>query len=241
MALMRLAQKYGPDVADLLIKDYVPESADSPGDWSTVTFDHVLDMATGNYESAVRMADEEQWDSDPFWSEEYYAEKIAAAFNWPHSADPGTQWVYRSSDTFILTRALTNYLETQEGEETDIFEFVVEEVYKPLKMGPGVFTTQRTQDNNWHGQPLGLSGIWWIPDDLAKIANFLNVDGGTIGGEQILHPEMLAAALQRDPNDRGVKGQRGELSRFPHPVVQLAVPGCYATGHRVVLQAGGPR
>ncbi len=33
VALMRLAQKYGPEVADLLIKDYVPEAARSPGDW----------------------------------------------------------------------------------------------------------------------------------------------------------------------------------------------------------------
>ena len=52
LALMRLAQKYGPDVRDALIKDYVPEAADSIGDWSAVTFDHVLDMATGNYESS---------------------------------------------------------------------------------------------------------------------------------------------------------------------------------------------
>lgn len=101
VALMRLAQKYDPAMPGLLIKDYVPEAADSPGDWSAVTFDHVLDMVTGNYRSPESMMDEEQWDN-PFWNEEYYAEKIAA---------PGTQWVYRSSDTFIVTRAMQNYLE----------------------------------------------------------------------------------------------------------------------------------
>lgn len=212
VALMRLAQKYDAAAPALLIKDYVPEAAESRGNWSTVTFDHVLDMATGNYETAEFMVDEESWDTDPFWSEEYYAEKIAAAFDWPHSADPGTQWVYRSSDTFILTRALGNYLSAQENEQVDIYEFVVEEVYKPLKMGPGVFTTQRTQDNNWQGQPVGLSGIWWIPDDLAKIANFLNVDGGVIAGEQILHPEALAASLQRDLDDRGVDTPWGKYN-----------------------------
>lgn len=208
IALMRLAQKYDPDVADFLIKDFVPEAADSPGDWSTVTFDHVLDMATGNYETAAWMVDEEQWDN-PFWNEEYYAEKIAAAFDWPHSATPGTQWVYRSSDTFILTQALGNYLGTQTGINADIFEFVVEEVYKPLKMGPGVFSTQRTQDENWTGQPIGLGGMWWIPDDLAKIANFLNADGGAIDGQQIIHPDMLSATLQRDRKDRGVENYPG--------------------------------
>jgi len=30
------------------------------------------------------------------------------------------------------------------------------------------------------------------------------VDGGAIGGEQFLQPDQLAAALQRDPDDRGV-------------------------------------
>jgi CubicO group peptidase (beta-lactamase class C family) len=212
MALMRLAQKYDPSTPSLLIKDYVPEAADSRGDWSTVTFDHVLDMATGNYESAGNMVDEEHWDTDPFWSEEYYAERIAAAFDWPHSADPGIQWVYRTFDTFIVTRALGNYLQTHESAEADIFEFVVEEVYKPLKMGPGVFTTLRTKDSNWQGQPYGGYGMWWIPDDLAKIGNFLNADSGAIGSEQILHPEVLAASLQRDPEDRGVNTPWGKYN-----------------------------
>ena len=209
VALMRLAQKYDPAAPGLLVKDYVPEAAASHGDWSTVTFDHVLDMATGNYESAGFMVDEEHWDSDPFWIEEYYTERIAAAFDWPHSADPGTQWVYRTFDTFIVTRALHNYLGSLESSDADIFEFVVDEVYIPLKMGPGVFTTLRTKDDNWQGQPVGGYGMWWVPDDLAKISNFLNADGGTIDGEQILHPGILAASLQRDPDERGVENYPG--------------------------------
>ena len=204
MALMRLAQKYDPAAPDLLIADYVPEAVDSPGDWSSVTFNHVLDMSTGNYRSAGFMIDEETWDSDPFWSEEYYPDVITAAFNWPHSAPPGTQWVYRTSDTFIITRALQNYLQTQSDPQADIFQFVVDEVYMPLNIGPGAFSTLRTKDDNWQGQSYGGYGMWWIPDDLAKIANFLNADGGAVDGEQILHPALLAAALQQDPNDRGV-------------------------------------
>ena len=150
------------------------------------------------------MVDEEEWDN-PFWVEGFYDKIIAAAFNWPHGGPPGTQWVYRTSDTFILTTALQNFLESKEGVEADIFDFVVDEIYKPLKMGPGVFSVLRTQDNNWHGQPYGGLGMWWIPDDLAKIGNFLNVDKGKIDDVQILHPEMLAASLQQDPSDRGVR------------------------------------
>ncbi|MDH3944149.1 MAG: beta-lactamase family protein, partial [Anaerolineae bacterium] len=192
-ALMRLAQMYGEDVPASLIADHVPEAAASPGDWSRVTFDHTLDMATGNYRSPGYMVDEEQWDSDPFWKEEYYAELITAAFNWPHSSDPGTQWVYRTSDTFILTQALQNYLRAKQDPDADIFEFVVQEIYIPLEMGPGVYSPLRTRDDDFQGQPYGGYGMWWIPDDLAKIASFMGVDGGRIAGEQILHPATLAA------------------------------------------------
>jgi len=204
VALMRLAQKYDPEVGQSLIKDYLPEAADSIGDWSSVTFDHVLDMAAGNYRTAERMVDEENWDGDPFWSEDYYGPKIEAAFNWPHSAPPGTRWVYRTFDTFIVTRAMQNYMISQRGEAADIFDFVVEEVYKPLGLGPGVFSTLRTKDDNWQGQSYGGYGLWWIPDDIAKITTFLNLDHGRINGVQILHPDLLEDALQRDPDDRGV-------------------------------------
>jgi CubicO group peptidase (beta-lactamase class C family) len=212
MTMMRLAQKYDPGVPNLLVKDYVAEVANSPGDWSAVTFDHVLDMATGNYNSAAHMVDEEQWDN-PFWTGEYYDEIIAAALNWPHSAPPGTQWVYRTSDTFIVTRAMQSYLDDVADSQMDIFEFAVDEIYKPLKMGPGVFSILRTKDDNWQGYPYGGLGMWWIPDDLAKIGHFLNAVGGVIDGEQILHPGVLSAALQRDPDDRGVnRGHQGKYN-----------------------------
>jgi hypothetical protein len=169
---MRLAQKFDPEVPDFLIKDYVPEYENSPGDWSTVTFDHTLDMATGNYKSAKFMEDEDSRKTGDFWSTDYYGEKITAAFDWPHSANPGTQWVYRTFDTFILTRAMQNYLQTQEDPEADIYEFLVEEVFKPINIGPGAYTSQRTKDDNWQGQVLGGYGLWWIHDDIAKIAAF---------------------------------------------------------------------
>jgi hypothetical protein len=204
VALMRLAQKYGPDVAALLIKDYVPEHADSPGNWDDVTFDNTIDMATGNYQSPGYMVDEDGAKMGEYFDTQPYTERIAAAFDWPHSADPGTRWVYRTSDTFILTRALHNYLQSQEGSKADIFQFVVDEVYAPLKVGPGAHTSMRTADDDWQGQPEGGYGLWWIQDDIAKIATLLNNNGGEIDGEQVLHPDLLADAMQRNPDDRGV-------------------------------------
>ncbi|MFZ0492075.1 MAG: serine hydrolase domain-containing protein [Acidimicrobiia bacterium] len=203
IALMRLTEKYGTDVPDLFVKDYVPETADSPGDWSAVTFDDLLDMASGNFTTSAYMVDEEHWD-DAFWTAQYKDPMLADALHYPHGADPGTTWVYHTSDTFILVDALQNYLRSKEGPDADLFRFVVDEVYRPLGLGPGLFATMRTRDDDWKGQALGGQGLWWIPDDLAKLAVFLNVDDGAVDGQHLLDPDLLAAALQRDPADPGV-------------------------------------
>jgi CubicO group peptidase (beta-lactamase class C family) len=205
VALMRLAQEYGPEVADLLIRDYVPETTSSPGEWQRVTLNDTIDMATGYYISSGYMVDEDSEKMGEFFGAQPYAERIAAALDWPHGSEPGTRWVYRTSDTFILTRALHNYLQSREGPDADIYQFVVEEVYRPLGVGPGALTTMRTADDEWQGQAEGGYGLWWIPDDIAKIATLLNDDRGVIGGVQVLHPALLAASLQRDPDDRGVR------------------------------------
>jgi hypothetical protein len=206
VALMRLAQRYGLEVAGLLIKDYVPEYMDSPGDWSEVTFNHTLDMATGNYLSSEFFADEANLELNrPFFDADSYADRIAAALNCPHSAAPGTQFVYNTPNTFILTRAMHNYLQSQEGPDADIFQFVVDEVYVPIQIGPGMHTTIRTSDDNWQGQAMGAFGLLWTQDDIAKMATLLNNDGGVAGGVQILHPGLLAGAMQQDPSDRGME------------------------------------
>lgn len=202
--LMRLEQKYEPNLGNFLIKDYLPEYTSSLGDWSSVTFNNTIDMATGNYKSALYMSDDGSLQMDDFYLAETYDQRITAALNWPHKAAPGTVWVYRTSDTFIMGRALHNYLQTQEGSNADIFNFLVDEILKPINIGPGAFTTLRTSDNNWQGQALAGYGMWFIADDVAKISNFLNVDGGAAGGNQLLHPGSLADALQQDPNNRGM-------------------------------------
>ena len=212
LCMMRLGQKYEPQIADLLVKDYVPEAAESPGDWSEVTFDDILDMATGNFTSSGFMVDEEGRIFREFFGTDKYEDMIRIAFDWPHSTKPGTQWVYRSSDTFIAVQALQNYLRTKEGADADLYEFAVHEIYTPIHMGPGLFTTQRTSENNWQGQPLGASGMWWTPDDIAKLGNFLNVERGKVNDEQLLQLDILSSALQADPNDRGVNRPGGKYN-----------------------------
>jgi hypothetical protein len=204
VALMRLGQKYGRGVADLLIQDYLPETATSAGDWAAVTFQNALDMSTGNYTQPGFEADEAGPIATSFLDEaETYLAKINAALRYPHQASPGQAWNYHTSDTFILTRAMNNYLVQQEGNQADIFNMVRDEVFIPLHLSAGALTTLRT-DNSPAGAPFGGYGLFWTQDDIAKIVVFLNDQNGNINSNQILEPSMLAAAMQKEPMNRGL-------------------------------------
>jgi hypothetical protein len=204
LALMRLGQKYGSGVADLLIRDFVPESFGAAGDWTAVTFRNTLDMATGNFQLPGFQADETGPLMANFLDEaETYDDKINAAFRFPNQTPPGQVWNYHTSDSFILTRAMNNYLVQKEGSQADIFNLMRDEVYIPLKLSAGALTSLRT-DNSPSGFPFGGYGLFWTQDDIAKLALFMNVQQGSLIDGNILEPDMLAAAMQRNPQDRGL-------------------------------------
>jgi hypothetical protein len=204
LALMRLGQKYGVGVYNLLIKDYVPEAAGAAGDWSAVTFENTLDMATGNYDQSGFEVDEAGPVMASFLDEsETLADKIKSAFRFPNQKAPGQVWVYHTSDIFILTRAMNNYLVRREGSGADIFNLVRDEVYIPLHLSAGALTTLRT-DNSPSGAPFGGYGLFWTQDDIAKVGLLLNDQNGMIDGVQVLEPGMLAAAMQRNAEEGGL-------------------------------------
>lgn len=204
VAMMSLAQQYGPGVYGELVRDHVPEAVNASGEWSSVTIEHASDMVVGNYQSALYMVDDGSATMDnEFYLVESHADKIAGAFTWPNKAAPGTTWVYHTGDTYILTQALEAFLSSRTGVSTDLFDYLVAEVFVPLYIGEGAHTSLRTSDNDWSGRAFGGYGLWFVPDDVAKIGRFLTVDGGAVGGSQILDPMGLAASLQQDPADRG--------------------------------------
>lgn len=204
MSMMRLTEKYGAGVPNLLIKDYVPEYSAAAGDWTNVTFNNTLDMATGNYRFSTYERDEDGTQMGDFFAAETYADRIAEAFSWGYKTTPGTTWVYHTSDTFIVTQAMDGYLKSKEGSSADIYDMLVNEVFSPIGIGPGAYTTLRTSDNNWQGQPFGGYGLWLNQDDVAKIVTLLNNDGGAHGGTQLLDTAVLAAAMQENGADRGL-------------------------------------
>jgi hypothetical protein len=203
VAMMRLGQLYGPGVYSQLIRDYVPQYT-AGGDWSNVTFDNTVDLATGNYLSATYMLDEEKSPQEAaFFDAEDYAPKINDAFvAFPGQVPPGTVWVYHSSDAFIVNQAMNGYLQQQQGSNADIFNMVRQDVFAPLHISLG-FDTLRT-DNSATGKALGDAGLFVIQDDIAKISKLLNNDSGMVDGNQILDPVRLQETLQRTPTPFGL-------------------------------------
>lgn len=202
VGLMRLGQKYGTGVYTQLIKTYVTETASAPGVWTNVTFNNALDMTTGNYRQPGDEVDEAGSFMTTFFVAVPYASKMTAALNFPNKTTPGSLWVYHSSDTFILGRAMNKYLAAQGG-GTDYFNMLRDEVYKPANMTAGFMTTERT-DNSATGVPFSGYGLFWTQDDIAKMVKLLNNTHGVIGSTQVLQPAMLDDSMQRNPADRGV-------------------------------------
>jgi hypothetical protein len=202
VAMMRLGEMYGSAAYHQLIRDFLPQYV-MGGDWSKVTFANTLDMATGNYLKPEFHLDEDSLQEAAFLMAESYDKKIAAAFTpFPHKAEPGTTWIYQSHATFLVTQAMTGYLQKQGG-GSDLFNLVRDTVYKPIHLSKGGLTTIRTDDSET-GRPDGYFGLFYIQDDVAKIGRFLNEGQGKINGKQVLDPDRLQESLFRKPSSLGL-------------------------------------
>lgn len=167
-------------------------------------------MATGNYISHGYETDSHGYETDEagptmadFFTAEPYADKMRLALSFPRKAGPGSQWAYHTSDTYLATRAMTNYLQDKAGSDADIFGMLRDDVLEPVGVGPDSLVSSRT-DNSPGRAPFGGYGMFWTQDPVARFAKFLNNDHGAVNGTQILDPALLTATMQRDPEDRGM-------------------------------------
>ena len=202
LALMRLEKQY-PGVMQERISDHVPACAAS-GTWDGVTFENALDMATGHYQSIEPEADENAAVDQDFFLVEGHSEKIELACSqYPYRAGPGKQWVYHTSDTYLLGTAMQAFLRAREGPDADIYrDLLVDPVWKPLGLSATMDETRRTQDAD--AQPFTGWGLFMQRGDLARLLDFLGREDGRIDAVDMFASAPLAAALQKVPNDRGL-------------------------------------
>jgi len=200
VALLRLAEKYGEDVFDLKVVDYVTIAAAHDG-WRSVTFADALNMATGvgdnmpeRVEPNVMHGDEDQPKFLGFLRALSRKEKMDIAFSYAdYPWGPGEVARYNSINTFILSAAMDGFLKSREGPDADIWEMVLAEVYRPIGIMHAPIMRTVEPDGSVGLPPFGY-GLYPNIDDMAKLSMLFQT-GGRYHGQQILHAGRLAEAM----------------------------------------------
>lgn len=216
IALMRM-QRIDPGIKDRKVSDVVLASGCRREDWHDVSLVDLLDMASGHYTDPAYMADEDSADVVAFFRPVENNTKIAFACEaYARKQAPGERWIYHTADTYLLGVALQTLLRQQPGQaHDDVFNDVVDaEIYAPLKLSPTARVTRRSYDSA--AQPFFGWGLTLYADDIAKLADFLNVDRGRINGKPMLDQAMLDAAMQRDPSNGGLQVAHLDRYRYQH-------------------------
>ena len=196
VGLMRLEKLY-PGSRNMIIGNLVNACKES-GNWSDVTIENALDMATGNYESLTPFADEGARNVSRFFSSLSHQGKIDYACSiYSRKAPPGTQWVYHTWDTYLVGTAMNAHLRNLTGNpKADYFnDLIVADILKPLGISPTTQKQQTTYDSTT--QPFSGYGLFYHPDDVAKIGQFLN-SGAKIRNAEMLDASMFSSVMKAD-------------------------------------------
>jgi len=189
LSMFYLAQRYGEEVFNEKITDYVQALASHPG-WQGVTFSHVLNMVTGTVgrdDGKLIM---------PLIFSPSAEEGIKAVSNLGDSPEaPGEKSNYASTNTFVLSYAMQKYVEKKEGKGVYYWDLVRENVLKPIKAG--YLALQHTEESDGSkGIPTLGWGAFPTIDEIAKISLLLSNEG-EYRGQQLLHKGKIREALHR--------------------------------------------
>ena len=209
LGLMALEKRY-PGASDALVADHV--AAFSGEQWNDVTFRHLADMTTGNYKSAKPHVDEAAAHYMPFFDAVTSAEKTAfVCDHFKRKSKPGKRWVYHTSDTYLLGVAMNGFLAAKEGSGADFYRNILVPIWRQLGLSPLSHTIRRTGGEP--RQPFTGYGMVLTRGDIAKIAYALASANDAFASNFV--PEMLGAAMQRDPDARGKKAGGADL-KYKH-------------------------
>ncbi len=188
-----------PEFATIPVDELIPECDLEDRRWKDVTPAHLLNMTTGNYESTVFNADEDAVSMVTFFEAETHAGKVQFSCKaWPHKSEPGTQWAYHTTDTYLLGVAMNRYLKKKLGPQSDIYDDIVyPQVFKQLGLSPVSRWTHRTYDDV--AQPFTGFGLVFHQDDILQIALAINTESEL---SKHLAGADFAAAMFRSDNPR---------------------------------------
>jgi hypothetical protein len=212
LALLRLAQVYGPWVLTLDIGDYV-QGLDPK--WRRIRFIDAANMSTGfGGTGSFKTHPNDIFDGylggnyDAWYTAPSLEEKLREIDTnlRPYPWQPGTVMRYRDQDYFILGVAIDRFLKSVRGPQADLWKMVQTEVLEPIGVHHAPAVRTREAD--------GTDGVVWCNagyyptlDDLAKIA-LLYQARGEHAGVQILNRELTEGLLA----GRNALVKRGDAS-----------------------------
>ena len=158
-------------ISDLVVEDLVKECKGKK--WRDVTVEDLSDMATGNFFSSTFDIDEAGLKQMRFiFDAPTDAKKIELACNaYPRKSKPGTRFVYHTSDTYILGKALNSFL----AKNTDIDDYYSDLLipfFKDLKLSYAPSSTLKTEGDI--KQPYTGWGMYLLQDDLMQLSKFIH-------------------------------------------------------------------
>lgn len=211
LAMFHLAQRYGDDIFDIYVTDIIPEALAFPG-WQGVTFEHLLNMATGT-------AGEDAGNSSFAFRPDSTHEILQFVGQLGDAPPlPGEEFSYATTHTIVLSIAMQRLVEDQEGPGVYYWDLIQRDVLD--KIGVYNLPMQTSlEPNGTKGLPTLGVGAFPNADEIAKIVQ-LYLDEGNHEGVQLLSRTRLRDAINRT-DWQGYK--IGEFSSYKHSFWQFSV------------------
>lgn len=202
IGLMRLEALY-PGAQNLLVKDLVPECHA----WGDISLKHLLNNTSGRYGSKSPHRDEDKH-LLAFLKETSTADKTRHVCNRYRVKDkPGEQWVYHTTEYWLLGVAMQNFWRQQRGNERDFYTDLLVPIWRDLGLSPLTAVPHREQD-----QPFTGWGLTLLRSDIAKLASALSASDPILTDR--LDKSMLDKAMQREAVDRGSRAGAADLKFY---------------------------
>lgn len=194
LTLMRLENLY-PGAKNQKIADFIP--ACKKAGWTDVTFESMLDMASGHYITAKSYEDEKK--VDIFLTKPTNREKTDfSCATFPKKDRGGKTWVYRTMDTWLLGVAMQNFWrKKQQNPKADFYTDLIEPLWKNLGLSDQI-STARGEGR----QPYAGTEMFFVRGDIAKIAHALATKDEKLTSK--LDSNMLKAAMQNSSSPKGL-------------------------------------
>ena len=199
IGLMRLEALY-PGAQNLLVKDLIPECVA----WADISLKHLLNNTTGRYGSKYPHRDEAKHLFAFFEEPSVKAKTEHACNRYRTKAKPGEQWVYHTTEFWLLGVAMQNFWQQKHGKDKDFYTDLLMPIWADLGLSPLLDAPHREQN-----QPSTGWGLMLLRSDIAKLASALSASDPIL--TKLLDKSMLDRAMQKDVSDRGVTAGAADL------------------------------